>query len=299
MRWLSVAVLITARIAAADDPEAQRLLDEGTRLFTDEAAHEAAREAFEKSYKLEPSWRALNGIALTYQEQGRYLDAIETYEQLLREFGTSLTSVQRETADKRIAALEVRVGRVDVGVEQSARVVLDGREIGTGPLHVSTRVMPGHHVVVATSPGHQTWTRTIDVGAGQSASLSIVLEAERVVVRTRPVQLERPLPPWMPWTAVASGVALAGIGGLLHVAASSSFDTFDASVRGSAGSPPMPVPGDVDARERGELENKLALTCVIAGGVLAIGGGVLFSINQPRPVEIVPTGTGVALVGAF
>jgi hypothetical protein len=295
-----VALLAWATAASAEPgspealPEAQRLLDEGTRLFTEDASYEAARDAFQRSYDLAPSWRALNGIALTYQEQGRYLDAIVTYERLIAEVGGTLTPEQRVTVDKRRAALDAKVGVVELAAEQTgAAITVDGNPAGTAPLAKQVRVMPGRHVVVATLEGHRPLTRTFDVRAGQRVPAPLVLEPERVVVKTAPVQLARRMPRWVPYATLAGSGALLVTAGVLHLAARSSFDEFDASV--ATGAMPKSVGGARDAYDRGVLENRLTIGALVAGGLGAVTGALLFALNQPRPVEIVPAGRSVSL----
>lgn len=295
-----VAVLACATIASADAPapdpasDAQRLLDEGTRLFTDDASYEAARDAFQRSYELSPSWRALNGIALTYQEQGRYLDAIVTYEKLIAEVADTLTPEQRATVEKRRAALEAKVGVVELAAEQTgAAITLDGDAVGTAPLAKSVRVMPGRHVVVATLDGYRPLTRTFDVGAGAHVPARLVLEPERVVVQTAPVRLARRMPRWVPYAALAGAGVLLATGGVLHLAARSNFDEFDAGV--ASGTMPKSVVGDRDVYDRGVLENQIAIGAFVAGGLGALTGAALLALNQPRPVEIVPGATSVSL----
>jgi tetratricopeptide (TPR) repeat protein len=94
-------LLFLARAASAEPPdEAERLLEEGVRLFTEEAEYGRARDLMLRSYDLRKSWKALNGIALTYQEQGHHVEALRWYERLLAEFGDQLTSEQRGRAPR-------------------------------------------------------------------------------------------------------------------------------------------------------------------------------------------------------
>src|SRR5262249_31835327 len=141
--------------ADVQEQKAQALLDEGTRQFTEDADYEGARASFEESYRTKPSWKALNGVALTYQEEGRFLDALETYERLLGEFGASLSDAQRATVSKRTAELEKRIGVLAIDApQQGVRVIVDGREQGVGPLTKEVRLLPGAHLVVATLEHH-------------------------------------------------------------------------------------------------------------------------------------------------
>lgn len=297
---LSLAILVAGiPVAHADDPEAQKLLDEGTRLFTEQAAHDSARATFERAYAIEPSWRALNGIALTYQEQGRLVYALATYEKLLATFDAVLTDNQRATVKARFAALEAKIGVVELVAEQGASVSIDSDDIGTGPLRKPIRLLPGRHVIIAKLAGHQTLTRTIEVVAGQRTSLDLVLEPERVVVKVEQTPLVRRYPKWLPFAVFGGGATIAITGGILHTLSRRDFRGFDDSVEATAGFPPTAVSGDQGLHDRAVLEQRLAIGSYVLGGLALIASGVLYAINQPRPVDIVPARRGVAVIVRF
>jgi hypothetical protein len=299
---LSLAILVAGiPVAHADDPEAQKLLDEGTRLFTEQAAHDSARATFERAYAIEPSWRALNGIALTYQEQGRVLDALATYERLLVEFDRVLEDAQRSTVKARIAKLERQIAVVELVLEQAAALTIDSEDLGTGPLRMTRRLMPGNHTVVATLAGHRTLKQSITLTAGQKLPLTLVLEreSERVVVKLEPQRVARRMPTWVPWTTLGTGVGLVVIGGTLHALSVRDEAAFADSVAAGSGSPPMAVPGDVELHDRARLERKLAIGGYVLGGLGAAAGAILLFLNQPRPVDIAPSGRGVTVMVRF
>lgn len=283
---LIAAILLGSALAAADpDPEAQRLLDEGTRLFTEDASFAAARESFERSYAIEPSWRALNGIALVEQEQGKLVEALGTYEKLAAEFDAVLTDAQRTTVKARIAALAARVATVELATRQPALVTIDAEEIGVGPLATTKRLLPGRHVLIATLAGHQTLTRTILLDPGEKRPIDIVLDPERVVVRVAPAAMERRFSARTPWLVGGAGLAVIALGGIVHAVAAHDFRRFDDGVAAAAGTPPMAVAGDPDLRDRAILERRIAYGSYIVGGLAVATGVVLLAINQPRPAE--------------
>lgn len=297
MRALLVAAALAtlhARSAHAEDPEARRLLDEGTRLFTEDANYPAARATFQRSYAAEPSWRALNGVALTYQEQERHLDAIVTYEALLREFDATLTDDQRATVKRRLSALEAKVGVLEVRADQTAAAIaLDGVPLGVAPLRESVRVMPGKHVVVATLAGYETLTRTLDVSAGSRTPVALVLAPVKTIVKVAPVRYERRFPRWAPYAAFGGAGALVAGGIVLQLVARSNFDEFDRRV--AAVGSPTSVPGDTALRDRAILQDRLSIGAFAVGGLGVVAGGLLMALNQPRAVEVVPARDSVAV----
>jgi hypothetical protein len=327
MSRLAGAVLLGALLLSshvrADDPiddagttipadasraaHAQQLLDEGVRLFTEEANHEAARARFTESFELVPTWQALNGTALTYQEQGRYVRAITAYRRLLDEFAPVLTPIQRTTVERRLAALLPRVAVLELDVAQpGAQVSIDGDLLGTGPLARTVLLMPGAHVLVVTLPGHRPLTRTLDARAGATLRVPVELSPERVEVRVEPVVLRRSLPTWAPWVSAGAGAALVGLGALVNWSAARDFAAFDASVRDEAGAPPRAVSGDASQLDRAELQRRVAIGLYIAGGATVLAGVVLFVVDQPRPVArreravyVAPMTNGLVIGGAF
>ena len=288
--------------AAAAEGEAEALLLEGTRLFTEEADYQAARDHFERAYARAPSWKALNGLALVDQEQGRLVEALERYQRLLAEFAATLTEPQRATLGKRIAKLEQRVGRLElVATQPGAQLFVDGDEVGRAPLRVTRLVMPGSHLVLATLQGHQSFTRRVEISAGQRLQLMVELTPERevVVYRTRPARLQRRMPRWVPWVTAGAGVAMLGTGALLTRAAQQDFDGFDALVADAtvAGQPAAMV--DQELRERGERRQLGAGVLYVAGGTALVGALVLWVLNQPRAVpERVEPVLGAGWLGA-
>lgn len=283
---------------AADDARADALLDEGTRQFTEDADYEGARQSFQQSYEVRPGWKALNGIALTYQEQGRYLDALETYERLLAEFGDGLTDAQRATVNRRLRELEARIGRIELRVDQpEARVLVDGK-----PALPVTRVLPGAHVIIATLAGHEPFTRSVDVRAGESVAVEVTLaplaERVRLVVEKRASRFERRFARWVPWSVVAGGATLLAAGGGFTWAAATDFAAFDEEVRRSAGEMPAAQQVDDSLKRDAELEQGIAVGLYVVGGAAIVTGLVLVLINQPRYVgEVVPLPGGGATVG--
>jgi hypothetical protein len=280
--------------AAAPD-EADRLLDEGTRLFTEDADYDGALHAFQQSYEIRASWKALNGMALVYQQQGKYVDAIDAYERLLRKFGPTLTEGQASTVKKRIGELEKRVVVLKLDVRQEgATVTVDGKEIAHGPWKGSVRLLPGEHVVVASLDGFRTLDRKVELAPGGDTALTIELEPEKVkvVVKEKSVKLVRRFPTWLPVATMGAGVGLALVGGGMHVWAASDFNAFDDSVAKAAMMNPnpdgslKPQTGDTSLKSSGEIKQGTAITLYVIGGAALATGAVMLYYNRPRAVIV-------------
>lgn len=316
MRALVLLLFLTATAAAEDDPakarqaEAERLLEEGTRLFAEEADSEGARAMYERSFALVPGWRPLSGLALVYQSQGRLVDALETYERLRADFSKDLTAENIRTIQRRIDDLLTRVGHLELAASQAgARVLVDGREVGAGPLSTTVRLDPGGHVVTATLDEHLPFTRRLDVAGGEHVRLEVELAPApvRVVVERTTTRVVRPLPRWVPWTTLAAGALLLGGGIAFDIAAQADYDAFRRSVDDSSTVNPdgtvQPGPGDPALLDAADTERAVAATLYITGAAAVVTGVVMLIVNQPRVVEdrprVTPTVGGAVLTVPF
>ncbi len=329
---VAAALLLVSPTVAADPPPAavrpprrapesdaaargRALLQEASRRYTD-GEYTQALEAFQASYRIDPGWRALNGLALCQRELGQDVAAYRSYQELLDEFGSILTAEQRAVAQQRQRELGARIARLEISVDQpGVRVTLDGRQIGRGPVRVTELVMPGSHHVVATGPGLRAHAEHVEVAAGQSRRLAIALEKERarVVVKYTDAPARRPMPVWVPWVTMGGGAVLAGAGGLLALSAGSDVDEFDRLVASMSGDPPQPVSTD-DEMDRSVEDSlldradgkKTAATVLAIGGAVAVVTGITLAImNRKRgggrkpATALQPGASGFALSFAF
>jgi hypothetical protein len=291
---LAAAVLAWSPPARAQQPpeDPDALLDEGRRLFTDEDDFEGARELFFRSYAARPSWQALNGIALTWQKQARWVHALETYERLRAEFGPELAAKQLETVDRRITDLGKRVSVLALDVPAAgATISVDGEPVGTGPYRGSVRLDPGNHLVAVSLADHRPYAERITLTPGESKPLAVELvpvAVKVVVVPPPPVTTRRRFAGWIPWATAAAGAGLLAAGGLFDLAAERDFDRFDDQVAEAGGGMPQPMPVDDDDLRSGRRKRSIATGLYVAGGLAAVTGAVLFVVNRPRPVEVPP-----------
>jgi hypothetical protein len=290
--------------AESANPEAARLFEEGERLFATDADYPAALDRFRRSYDLEPSARALNGVVVANQMLGRHVEAFEGLERLLAEFGPTLSEGQRARIQRRQDELRARIGVVEIRADQrDARILVDGRELGRGPLRTQVRVAPGSHTIVATLPGHDPATRAVVVAAGRTVTADIVLAP--IPVRIERPEMVRPMKVWIPWVSLGVGAALA-LGGIpVRMDANADLNqAYQDAKEMSDQDNQRPVEvTTLPAFERAEAKNAVAITMWTVGGATAITGLVLVLVNQPQPAErrpiIVPTGNGAALHMSF
>lgn len=316
-----VALGLALVLAISAAPTARASVDEGARVvratgllvdaghLVDVGDYEAARARFQAAYDLVPSWQALSGIALTHDQQGRHLEALETYERLQSEFHAVLAPEHAATVALCILELEARIGIVELDATQSGvEIVVDGVAIGRGPFVARTiRVNPGSHTILATLDGHVPLTTIVLATAGGTQRVRLRLVPHAVEIASAPVRLERPVPVWLPWTAVGAGVAAVALGGGLEYAAERNRDEFREAV--SMGPPGQQVAVDDGALRTAEAQHDSATTLFAVGGVAVVTGVVLMLLNRQRVVahdvasaprvRMVPTRGGAGVEVSF
>lgn len=169
--------------------------------------------------------------------------------------------------------------------EPGAQVMLDGELLFTAPGEITRRLMPGAHQLVARKPGLFTESHALQLPAGQFTHEEIKLNA----ISTMPLRSVRRWNTWMPWLVLGGGVLIAAVGVPLAIDADHNVKTFDAELvrQCPTGCRERELPQSaIDARERGQTENALALTAFIAGGAISAAGLVLLMLNQPHLVPM-------------
>ena len=210
--------------------------------------------------------------------------------------------------------VEKQIGLVELSIAvRGAVVVFDGKPVLKGPGTWSSRVRSGEHTVVARAEGYSPTQINQRIGGGEVSRLDLKLFTDAELTRYK-----RRFPAWLPWTIGGAGVAIAGIGGILHVSARRGFADYDDAIRDCARTDPsggcsMPGSSIFDKKSSAETKQTLAFTAYALGTVAIAGGVVLLIMNQPesyridpfgeKRVTVVPTlgpdGAGVLATGRF
>lgn len=183
--------------------------------------------------------------------------------------------------EKQLALVEYSIAVPD------AVVIFDGQQVLSGPGTWSSRVRAGEHSVVARAPGYSPTQLAQRVGGGETSRLDLKLFTDAELTR-----YHRRFPKWLPWTVVGAGVAIVGVGGLLHVQAKNGFADYDQAIRdcatGQATGGCMPGGSVFDKKSSAETKQTLAFTAYALGGLALAGGIVLVILNQPSSYRIDP-----------
>jgi Flp pilus assembly protein TadD len=204
-RRLACALVVAAAATASSDvwadalkDKAQELLTEGNRLVR-EGDFGAALLKYRTAFELFPSPKLLINIGTALRHTGRNAEAAATYERYLAD--PEADPARRAELERILADLDRLVGRLDVeAAEPDVRVSVDGQLVDLSDRHVVVRVDPGPHTVVGEKAGREASVRHLQVEAGDTERVLVVLAA--------PGESTEPVSPWR-----IVGFGLAGLGG--------------------------------------------------------------------------------------
>ena len=208
------AVLAPPSWSSADDAAgAEQLFREGMTAAEQGDLAGAAR-AFEASYRRNPVPEVAYNLAMCRQELGDSPGAANAFREYATALGTRITPEQAADVEAHLGTLLPQVGRLSVEVGESGAVVaVDGSQVGTTPLGPWVAVTPGRHHVTAAKEGFVEASMTVDVLAGETASVALTMAA----APTDGADGESGISPWF-WVSVgvtaAAGVGMAVTGGL-------------------------------------------------------------------------------------
>jgi hypothetical protein len=183
--------------------------------------------------------------------------------------------------------------------DPDAQIRVDGTHVLLAEGVATLVVRPGPHQVVATRPGYTAALENVELVAGKTLEVPLVLRPERVAA---PARMTRRWPVWKPWAVVAGGSALAGVGLAFYVSARRDLERYDAGIAASCPrgcTPDMVAALGLEApRDRARWKQHLAFG-LFAGGAIGIAGGTaLVLANMPR-IEVQRDGVAVAWSGRF
>jgi hypothetical protein len=174
-------VASTAPSAAADNSakrkeDAKERFGKGLSLMTDEQWDNAYVE-FSASIELYPTRVALKNAAVCLSQLGRFDEALDMYERLLKDFGTQLPPADLEAINKSIANLKTKVAYFTIKVNvDGAQILVDSRERGRSPLPAQVRVAGGTRVVRVVKEGYQPFDKKVPIASATTQTIDVNLE---------------------------------------------------------------------------------------------------------------------------
>jgi len=318
MKRVAGALLVVASVgwtgivhADAHD-DADRLFREGRSLL-DAKSYFAACARFAESQRLEPAAGTLLNLADCYERVGRVASAWATYKEALAAATLRKRRDWEKFAQSRIDALAPSVPTLMIRVSDAAHVpglvvTRDGEVVPASDLDREVPVDPGQHAIVASAPGREPWTTTVDIVRGRSHVVAItpigLSETARPVVATRTTN-EKPIAPRKDetWQRPA-GYALGGIGlAAIALGAVSGFVAIGARSDAVAQCPDYPTACTANGTAANERSYDWATVSTIAfvGGALLTATGVVLIVTAPRAsstaqVRVSPAGAVTASI---
>jgi hypothetical protein len=253
-------------------------------------------------------------LSRVWMKLGRAVAAYEALSEALRWGQRGLVENDYQMAlQMQRDLLETQIAELDVRCEQAgAEISLDGELLFVGPNRRRVVVSAGKHQIVAKQPEHRTEIRDLAIFPGEQKQVTITLRA--VVEHAGST---RRWASWKPWAVVGGGVAVAMMGGAMHRLSAASFTAYDREFtrRCWPGCVLAETPDLTERLHRAHMQQKLAVSSYVIGGVAMATGMLLMSLNAPQPSsrqprdgnaarmslmpELLPSGIGVSAIMGF
>ncbi|MDP3232226.1 MAG: PEGA domain-containing protein [Myxococcales bacterium] len=193
---LGVSTLLCASASHAEDTTKAREAFLAAQTLYLAGKYKDALTKFEASLAAKPHPSTVFNIARCQDQLGDLVHAMTSYKEYLR---LSPQATDAEEVVKAIASIEGRLQATGtqhllVSVDPaSARVTVDGKDIGTSP--ASTTLAPGSHSVSISAPGFDRYERTFAMSASRSTEFTVSLRASTTppAAKVEPVKGTEPV----------------------------------------------------------------------------------------------------------
>lgn len=266
---VAALILSASEARAGAKADADRLFEEALSAL-DRGRWDEACPKFRASMKADPAVGTLLNVATCSDREGRLLDALAEYRELLR-LNASTTDLQRRAsieagALEAIRLLEQRIPSVRMRVQPlGAEITVDGVKHSAGE---DVRLTPGPHTIRVRAEGHRDETRTLRLAEAEHAEVEIVLESAD---GSKGAHVEAPDLGLAGWVTGAAGLGATTAGAvLLGLAAARASDIEDECGRGAT---PPHCEGDPAVANAISAEGERYQGASV--GLLAVGGAAL------------------------
>jgi hypothetical protein len=178
-----------ARAQSDDDRATARALGQDGQQLLDAKDYKTAEDRYRRADKLVHAPTLMIGLARALAGEGKYVEAQETYNRMVREgvppgapevFKRAIEAAKREVEGvaPKVAAVTITVKTSAGGDVADPKVLLDDRPINSASLGVRRAVDPGSHVLRVSADGFKSAEMTFNVNEGGSTDQPIVLEKD-------------------------------------------------------------------------------------------------------------------------
>lgn len=195
-----LGLLIVAAAAGPSRAQDTAVVAEAARRFdlanqlADDGDNAGALAEFKRVYELIPNKVVLFNLGVVYADLGRPVEAVDTFDRLLREPG-ALDPRRLERARRLRAEQARRVAELAIESNVPAAIQIDGVDRGTTPLAAPLKVAGGTRVVRLLATGYLPARREVTVAGETRQVVSIALapseaRAANLVIDTSPIGVE-------------------------------------------------------------------------------------------------------------
>ena len=251
--------------------EASSHFRRGADLFQD-GLYRPALVELKRAYEIAPNYRVLYNIGQTHMALGEFVEAIQAYEEFLRQGGSEIDPARRADLQAQLEHLRKNTARLAIHVSHDgAAVSVDGKEVGKAPLAGDMALSVGQHRISARAEDGASTSEEVNVAGGDFRELTLTLVAPSLA---QAPTLEAASPTEKPPMAVrkkwaigllASAGALAIAGGGLALSAKAANDAYQRELDTQ--------PGDPDAIQstHDQLSRRALAADLMFGGAAAMG----------------------------
>ena len=301
---LLVACLLAVGTAHADDAsnkDAGRHFDRGVELFG-EADYRGALVEFQRAYQIAPNAAVLYNVGETQYQLQNYAAAMISLERYMS--GAGANASHRAEVQQTLDVLAKRVGKIAVTTNvPGADIAVDDEAVGITPLAEPTLASVGHRRVTATVAGKPPASKYVDVTAGDTVPVSLVIGEAPAATATTATTADQ-APPKQKNTALETGLWI-GSGALGAGAIATGIVALSASHSLSDDRSTYPTSRSQLDSDHSRARTFAILADSLGGASIIAGGLALYIMLKPASesskstVQAAVTGNGLRFSGAF
>jgi hypothetical protein len=212
---------------------------------------------------------------------------VETHEHLVKAlaYGAApLDSDKFDQAQRYKSLVEKQLTKIKVTCDLSgASVKLDGQQLFVGPGKYEAMIRSGSHTLLATRDEYLPSEESLKLIGGEEKSIALQLRN-----RADTIEYRRLFAEWIPWVVAGAGVAVAGAGVGMHLAAKGQFAQYDSAIVGCQDSVTggcVPGPQVASVKSTGDALQTGAIAAYAVGGAALVTGASLLFVNRLQPYE--------------
>jgi hypothetical protein len=230
-------------------------------------------------------------IVLALLNNGDALEIYASLQEAMKWGVEGLGEEKYEAAQTYLKLVEQQLVHIKLKCEQDgAKIVVDGKTVGKCPTESDQLLRAGEHTFAMSLEGYETTTVDKIYPGGQSEQID--LKIYRLDELTK---YHRKFQPWLPWAVGGAGLAVVGIGGLLHASAGSDYKSFDAQIVDCGGC--APTQSQLDLRDGAGTKQVAAFVAYGVGTAAVVAGVTLMIMNRPQPYRVdMESSEGMAVV---